>query len=399
MNQHKRKASNAYGSAHAPQIKKLKLDTNNVDKFKHKIKKKRSKLVNSQTTNKGVAKQDMATSVTGDILQSGKTQNGDKKKKRQWQSIKEKRKRMKKKYLLSDKTKDAGSATSEDKVTQPNLNKSGDSNTKNILKIPEKSSEYSSNWKNLMKTLNISSSRKKKKRKTEEVKSSSAIKKEVNKEPEIWFDDVDDILLDKKLSTDQADKLVKQESYTGLTKDVAMDCEMVGVGWDGKDNQLARVSIVNHFGNCILDKFVKPKETVTDYRTKVSGIRPEDLEKGEDFESVQKEVAEILNGRLLIGHAIYNDLKVLYLSHPKKKIRDTSRYKPFRQLFDGRNPSLKKLTAKVLGVSVQEGEHNSIQDAQAAMRLYTMHKKQWEKDLKYKNRHIPKGPKKKQKEK
>jgi DNA polymerase III epsilon subunit-like protein len=31
---------------------------------------------------------------------------------------------------------------------------------------------------------------------------------------------------------------------------------------------------------------------------------------GEDFEVVQKEVSEILNGRLLIGHAIHNDLKV-----------------------------------------------------------------------------------------
>ena len=29
----------------------------------------------------------------------------------------------------------------------------------------------------------------------------------------------------------------------------------------------------------------------------------------------------------------------------------------------------------------QEGEHSSIQDAQAAMRLYTMFKKQWEADL------------------
>ena len=41
-------------------------------------------------------------------------------------------------------------------------------------------------------------------------------------------------------------------------------------------------------------------------------------------------------------------------------IRDTSTYKPFRQLFNGRNPALNKLTAKVLGVSVQEGEHNSV---------------------------------------
>ena len=29
----------------------------------------------------------------------------------------------------------------------------------------------------------------------------------------------------------------------------------------------------------------------------------------------------------------------------------------------------------------QEGEHSSVQDAQATMRLYTMHKKQWEMEI------------------
>lgn len=31
---------------------------------------------------------------------------------------------------------------------------------------------------------------------------------------------------------------------------------------------------------------------------------------GEDFKTVQKEVAEILKGRILVGHALKNDLKV-----------------------------------------------------------------------------------------
>lgn len=58
---------------------------------------------------------------------------------------------------------------------------------------------------------------------------------------------------------------------------------MVGVGYGGKDSVLARVSIVNHFGHCIYDKYVKPREMVTDYRTAVSGIRPEDIEDGSSF--------------------------------------------------------------------------------------------------------------------
>lgn len=59
-----------------------------------------------------------------------------------------------------------------------------------------------------------------------------------------------------------------------------MDCEMVGVGPSSQESVLARISVVNQHGHCVYDKFVKPKEEVTDYRTWVSGVRPEDLENG-----------------------------------------------------------------------------------------------------------------------
>lgn len=73
-----------------------------------------------------------------------------------------------------------------------------------------------------------------------------------------------------------------------LTKFIAMDCEMVGIGYDGNDHMLARVSLVNKFGDCIYDKFVKPREEVIDYRTNISGVRREDLLNGEDFTKVCK---------------------------------------------------------------------------------------------------------------
>lgn len=62
-----------------------------------------------------------------------------------------------------------------------------------------------------------------------------------------------------------------------------MDCEMVGVGPKGEDSIVARVSLVNQFGKCIYDKYVKPTEEVTDYRTAVSGIRPENINTGRSW--------------------------------------------------------------------------------------------------------------------
>ncbi|XP_073397260.1 RNA exonuclease 4 [Dendrobates tinctorius] len=219
---------------------------------------------------------------------------------------------------------------------------------------------------------------------------------------DLWFDDVDPDDIEAALgpeagnmarqmqglpekTSDAVDKvLVKDRAFEGLTRTVAMDCEMVGVGTDGEESILARVSIVNQFGKCIYDKFVKPTERVTDYRTAVSGIRPKDVKNGEDFKVVQKEVSEILKGRILVGHAVHNDLKIFFLDHPKKATRDTQKYKPFKQKVKSSRPSLKLLCEKILNVKVQSGEHCSIQDAQAAMRLYTMEKKNWENAIKAK---------------
>ena len=68
--------------------------------------------------------------------------------------------------------------------------------------------------------------------------------------------------------------------YLKYTRALAIDCEMVGVGPRGTESAVARVALVNEEGACVYHKFVKPKLPVTDYRTAVSGIRPEDLKDG-----------------------------------------------------------------------------------------------------------------------
>ncbi|KAG7477250.1 hypothetical protein MATL_G00092170 [Megalops atlanticus] len=238
---------------------------------------------------------------------------------------------------------------------------------------------------------------------TEQQNKKKKVAEEAVKKPteeDLWFDDVDPDDIEATVGTEAADiirkrqgtktsdqqsaqgALVKENAFDGLTKAVAMDCEMVGVGPEGEDSIVARVSLVNQFGKCIYDKYVKPTERVTDYRTAVSGIRPQDIKNGENVKTVQKEVADILQGRILVGHAIHNDLKILLLDHPKKKIRDTQKYKPFKKIVKSGRPSLKLLCEKILHVKVQQGEHSSVQDAQATMRLYTLVKKEWEMAIK-----------------
>lgn len=186
-----------------------------------------------------------------------------------------------------------------------------------------------------------------------------------------------------EISKNATENDAEQTQTAIMTKHIAMDCEMVGIG-DGTESMIARVSIVNHHGACVYDKYVKPTERVVDYRTAVSGIRPHHLEDAEEFVIIQKEVAEILRGRVLVGHSLRNDLAVLYLSHPMRFLRDTSRYKPFRKVVMGNTPSLKKLAAELLGIDIQTGEHNSIEDAKTAMQLYMLYKKKWEVEIRSK---------------
>lgn len=186
---------------------------------------------------------------------------------------------------------------------------------------------------------------------------------------------------------------ISEEKLKQPCKFIALDCEMVGTGLKGFESILARVSVVNFHGNVLLDVYVRPTRKVVDYRTAVSGVTAGHLTPSKQDPSVnsfgqpllslphlQEQLVPLLHDRIVIGHALHNDFSALLLSsnHPRKLIRDTSRYKPFRALANGRSPSLKMLAAKILGVKIQGSSHDSVDDARIAMLLYRAVKSQWE---------------------
>ncbi|CCC68618.1 hypothetical protein NCAS_0B05340 [Naumovozyma castellii] len=189
----------------------------------------------------------------------------------------------------------------------------------------------------------------------------------------------DDIIL-RASETITQDTVKPNKRNQEVGKFLAIDCEFVGIGPEGKEHALARVSIVNYFGHVVMDEFVKPREKVTDWRTWVSGIKPEHMKTAISFKEAQQRASELLNGRILVGHSLKHDLEALLLSHPKPMIRDTARYLPWRQTYaKGKSPSLKKLAKEVLKLDIQSGEHSSVQDARATMLLYKSAKKEFEK--------------------
>ena len=97
------------------------------------------------------------------------------------------------------------------------------------------------------------------------------------------------------------------------------------------------------------------------------------------FNEIQQQVAELIKDRILVGHAIHNDLKVckafsiphtdyqlnamhqvLLLSHPRHLIRDTQALAGKHKVMKTRRPALRMLVKQEVGVIIQEGEHSSV---------------------------------------
>lgn len=157
-------------------------------------------------------------------------------------------------------------------------------------------------------------------------------------------------------------------------KFLAIDCEFVGIGANDQ-SALARVSIVNYFGVVLLDTYVKPEGHVTNWRTWVSGITPKHMYQAISFKEAQQKVKAIISDRVIVGHAVHHDLDCLGIFVPKHLIRDTSKFPEFRKQNAGKMPGLKKLCLVYLGLDIQNGQHSSVEDAQATMAVFRLHQK------------------------
>ena len=76
--------------------------------------------------------------------------------------------------------------------------------------------------------------------------------------------------------------------------------------------------------------------------------------------------------------------------------RDTAKYRPF-QRSRGKPSALRYLANKLLGVTIQSGEHAPDEDARTALLLYKFARKEWEDWLKRRTGRLKKKAKKQQK--
>jgi RNA exonuclease 4 len=204
---------------------------------------------------------------------------------------------------------------------------------------------------------------------------------------------INDLLQQQKeeaLKQQELDEMKKEEERVPphiRAKYVALDCEMVGIGSNGKQSALARVSLTDWHGEVVMDTFVQVPSRVTDFRTFVSGVTPKDISSraAMNVQECRQQVSDVLKDKVLVGHALKNDLHALLLTHPKHNIRDTAKYRPFQRVRNGkwRPRKLRDLVQEHLGKSIQvSGEsHDSTEDARSTMELFKRVRIAWESEL------------------
>lgn len=145
-----------------------------------------------------------------------------------------------------------------------------------------------------------------------------------------------------------------------------------------KKSGLARVSVLRGddgdlFGVPFIDDYVVNHEHIEDYLTRYSGIQPGDLDLDKSKkalvsrEVVYRKIWLLLQlGCVFVGHGLSNDFKHININVPNEQIRDTAIY--FLQ--GKRFLSLRYLAYELLGSNIQEGDHDSVEDAYTALILY-----------------------------
>ncbi|CAF4913306.1 RNA exonuclease 4-like [Pieris napi] len=148
----------------------------------------------------------------------------------------------------------------------------------------------------------------------------------------------------------------------------AIDCEMVQNNLN--QSMVARVSLVDEDLNIVMDEYVKPTHPVSDYRTWISGIQPGYERDAKPKSDVINRLGNNVNGHVLVGFDIQKDMDALGITYPN--VKDVATYGPFLKY--GQKQSLKTLAYQELGINIQNGSHDSVEDARAVMRIYKKHR-------------------------
>ncbi|KAH7923995.1 hypothetical protein BV22DRAFT_544301 [Leucogyrophana mollusca] len=159
---------------------------------------------------------------------------------------------------------------------------------------------------------------------------------------------------------------------------VAAQVVLTGISRD-KVPMIARVSITDYRGNILLDTFVRPTQPICDYRHAETGLQFTDLMHAPFFHHVQTSVAELVKGKIIVGHAIWNFLSVMGLNHPAIDTRDLALFLPFRRTLRYHGViALRVLVKHFMERDIGAGYEHPLEIARASIDLFRSCETLWE---------------------
>ncbi|KAJ7773151.1 hypothetical protein B0H16DRAFT_1304766 [Mycena metata] len=174
-------------------------------------------------------------------------------------------------------------------------------------------------------------------------------------------------------------------SYPTPDQIVSLSTVCVGVGTAGSTSMLACVSftrIICIEGEPLLDVFVRPTMQVTDYRAAITGLQDRHLfsKDAVSFDQLQRRVADMLGGKIVVGHRLWQDLSVTGVPHPAASTRDVALYRPFQNALKSPNQivGLQTLCWEFMRRRCQDDFLDPIENARVAIDLYRSHAAEWE---------------------
>ncbi|KAF0509358.1 Rex4p [Gigaspora margarita] len=145
---------------------------------------------------------------------------------------------------------------------------------------------------------------------------------------------------------------------------ISLDCEFIHIGPPGESvvkTEVSQVAIVDYDGNVLLNSYVRPVEPKSHWRTHrdylyINAPSPAEM---------RSEVYKIIEGRIIVGFEMINDLLGLEIDHPLSLLRDISLCHKYRRM------SLAAAVQIELKRNIQQNlYHDAIEDASITMELF-----------------------------
>lgn len=148
-------------------------------------------------------------------------------------------------------------------------------------------------------------------------------------------------------------------------------------------HSVGSITIINYDGKVIFDKIIKPKESVINYMSRITGFNKRMLDKGMPEDEALEIIHKIVEGKILVGSDLSQDIKILEINTATLLgIRDLSTAKVLRRKMkiEDHRIGLAAMVNHFFKIKLHQKTHSSLEDTKFIREIYLQIAKEYEDD-------------------